>query len=141
MKKAVIYYTSKTGITKKLGENIKDYLNEKGISTEFQSTDEILETKTEGADYVLLGCWTGGLMLLFQGPTKKWIGFAKKLPELDPSKTILFTTYKIRTGSMFRNMKKHLKTKSMDSSYTEIKSKNSTLDAHAKILLDKFITN
>lgn len=141
MKKATIYYTSKTGITKKFGENIRDYLGEKGVTAEIRSTDDVSTPEINGADYFFLGCWTGGLMLFFQGPSKKWITFASKLPELDASKTILFTTYKIRTGSMFRNMKKFLKTQTTGASFREIKSKNSNLNEETKSLIDNFLNN
>jgi len=138
MKKAIIFYRSKTGITKKLGENIRKYLEANGVSTVFKSTDEFNGSELPGFDYVFLGCWTAGLMLFLQRPDKSWIEFSKKLPALDPGRTVLFTTYKLRTGTMFRNMKKYLVFDNKDT-FTEIKSRNSELSEENKTLINNLL--
>ncbi len=46
---------------------------------------------------------------MLQKPEKSWVEFAKKLLSQQEAKVALFTTYKILTGSMFRNMYKELK--------------------------------
>jgi flavodoxin len=138
MKKAVIIYQSKTGITKKFGEQIRDYLVGKGIDAQEFSVKEYRDGLTDQADLVLLGCWTSGLMLLFQHPDKKWKEFSKRLTALDGKKTGLFTTYKIATGSMFRNMRKFLQAKDIHPSI-ELKSKNGSLSEENRAILDQFV--
>lgn len=137
MKKAMIYYKSRTGITRRLGERIMEFLDGQNVKTDFKSIEEYDPSDLEGVDYLFLGCWTGGLMVLFQGPERSWIEFAKKLPgELNKTKIILFTTYKLLTGSMFRNMQKHLLSSSGSEPLPVIKSRNGNLTEEGRILLD-----
>jgi len=133
MKKAVVVYQSKTGRTQKLGEEIGKYLTSKGFETNTIPVTAHRKGLAESADVVLLGCWTAGLMLLFQHPDKVWGSFAQSLPLLK-GKTGLFTTYRIATGSMFKSMRKRLTETGSDFSM-ELKSKSDRLsDAHKKLL-------
>lgn len=129
MKKAAIFYNSKTGTTRKLGENIHQFLLENNISSEIWDINEfeLNGFSLSNVDYIFMGCWTSGLFLLMQKPEKNWVVFAKKLPQLDCTKTILFTTYKIRTGSMFRNMRKQLHFSGTVNKLTEIASRDGRL--------------
>ncbi len=138
MKKAIVIYHSKTGITKKMGEEISDFLKINNIQPEIFSINEFKNEKLKDADYVLIGCWTSGLMLFLQHPEKIWVNFARQLPDLSGKKTGLFTTYKLATGSMFRIMKKHLKTDPGDNPI-EFKSRNGHLTEIIKTDLLKFI--
>lgn len=138
MKKAVIIYNSKTGITKKYAEEIGAYLRTKDLVTEILPIHEYRDEIIKNADYLFLGCWTGGLMILLQHPEKIWKEFALKLPDGIKSKTALFTTYKLLTGSMFKNMRKHLIGK-IDSCTTEMKSRNGSLSENDKTVLNSFI--
>ncbi len=138
MKKAAVIYQSKTGITKKFGEEISRYLSAKGIETQTCSVSDYKNGILEQSDYVLLGCWTAGFMLLFQHPDKIWKRFAQNLPGLGGKKVALFTTYKIATGSMFKCMRKHLANEGVDLS-VELKSKKGDLSVENKAILDKFL--
>ena len=138
MKKASVIYQSKTGITKKFGEEISRYLSAKGIETQTISVSDYKNGIIEQSDYVLLGCWTAGFMLLFQHPDKIWKRFAQELPGLGGKKVALFTTYKIATGSMFKSMRKYLADKGTDLS-VELKSKKGDLSIDNKAILDKFL--
>ncbi len=138
MKKAVVIYQSKTGITRKFGEEISRYLSDKGVETQTSSVQDYKEGLTEKVDYVLIGCWTAGFMLLFQHPDKIWKRFAQELPGLAGKKAALFTTYKIATGSMFKSMRKHLGDKGVDLS-VELKSRKGDLSIENKAILDKFL--
>jgi flavodoxin len=140
MKKAVIIYNSKTGTTKKYAEEIGVYLKTKEMDVIVSSIDEYKEEMLNGTDYLLLGCWTSGLMLFMQHPEKVWIEFASKLPNNIKSKTALFTTYKMLTGSMFKKMRKYLNGH-ITSGLTELKSRNGKLSESDKIVLDKFLSN
>ena len=138
MKTAVIIYHSKTGTTKKYAEEISKYLKSKGLDTQITSIQAYSEDMLNNVDYVLFGCWTNGLMVILQHPEKIWVDFAAKLPSMPGVKIALFTTYKILTGSMFRNMYKHLKGKFATPSL-ELKSRNGFLSARDKEKLDSII--
>ena len=75
---------------------------------------------------------------MLQHPEKAWVDFAAKLPSMPDVKVALFTTYKILTGSMFRNMYKQLKGKFTAPSL-ELKSRNGFLSAADKEKLDSII--
>ena len=138
MKTAVIFYHSKTGTTKKYAEEIASYLKSKGISINISSIQAYQEDLLNNADYVFLGCWTNGLMVMLQHPDKEWKDFAAKLPSMPGANFALFTTYKILTGSMFRKMYEQVKEKFSEPSL-ELKSRNGYLSATDKSKLDSFI--
>jgi flavodoxin len=138
MKTAVIIYHSKTGTTKKYAEEITSYLEAKGIDVRLSSTQSFKGEILNNADYVFLGCWTNGLMFILQHPEKAWVDFAAKLPSMPDVKVGLFTTYKILTGSMFRNMYKQLKGKFSTPSM-ELKSRNGFLSITDKEKLDSIV--
>jgi hypothetical protein len=78
-------------------------------------------------------------MVILQHPEKIWVNFAAKLPSMPDVKVALFTTYKILTGSMFRNMYKHLKGKFATPSL-ELKSRNGLLSEKDKQALENLIS-
>ena len=139
MKTAVIIYHSKTGTTKKYAEEIANYLKSKGISTRLSSIQTFQENLLSETDFVFLGCWTNGLMVILQHPDQEWKDFAAKLPSMPTTKLIFFTTYKILTGSMFRNMYKQLKGKFATPSL-ELKSRNGSLSENDKQALENLIS-
>jgi flavodoxin len=138
MKKAVIIYHSKTGTTKKYGEQIGEYLNNKGIDAQVTSTIMFRDNMLDEADYIFFGCWTSGLFIMLQKPESSWVNFAKKLPGKPDAKVALFTTYKMLTGSMFRNMYKELKGKFAIPAL-ELKSRSQILTEKNMMDLDRFI--
>jgi flavodoxin len=138
MKTAVIIYHSKTGTTKKYAEEISKYLQSKGLDTQITSTQAYRQDMLNNVDYVLFGCWTNGLMVILQHPDKEWVDFAAKLTSMPGVKIALFTTYKILTGSMFRNMYKQLQGKFAAPSL-ELKSRNGFLSAADKLKLDSIV--
>jgi len=137
MNNAIIIYNSKHGTTKKYAEEIGAYLAQKGIGFKTLSIGEYSDTVLAGADFLFLGCWTGGLFFFGQHPEKIWKDFAAKLPTKLNARVAFFTTYKLMTGSMFKNMRKEI-TFSADS-LTELKSRNGLLSPADKTLLDNFI--
>ena len=139
MKKALVLYKSRTGITKKLGEDIGKYLREHDVVADIKPIEEAGIINLDGVDFLFLGCWTSGLMVIFQGPEKSWVEFARKLPDMSGVNTVLFTTYKLLTGSMFRNMQKHLKCGTDTSPLPVIKSRNSLLTGEGKTLLKQIL--
>jgi len=139
MKTAVVIYHSKTGTTKKYAEEISKYLKSMGLDAKETSIQAYSEDMLNNVDYVFFGCWTNGLMVILQHPEKIWVDFAAKLPRMPDVKVVLFTTYKILTGSMFRNMYKHLKGKFATPSM-ELKSRNGLLSENDKQALENLIS-
>jgi len=139
LKKAIILYNSRTGTTRKLGENIHAFLTENNIVSEIRDIKEQQGQALNNADYVFLGCWTSGLLFIGQKPEKNWVRFAAGLPPLESRRTVLFTTYKIRTGSMFRNMAKCLNLVGVTDEVTWLESRNGALPASYRDQLAKVI--
>ena len=109
MTSAVVLYHSRRGTTASYGDEIARELANRGV--EVITKPLYLETGLNGiqdADYVFLGCWTSGLMFFGQRPEKVFRDYVSRIPNLDRKKVVLFTTYKILTGSMFRNMSRAL---------------------------------
>lgn len=137
MKVAIIYH-SKRGTTQKFAAEIAFYLKQKGIESKVTSIRKFSINDVTDVDYIFYGCWTSGLFLILQHREKEWIEFAKALPQNIRAKTALFTTYKLRTGSMFGNMKKYLENKNQKVSL-QLQSRNGELSEINKNLIDKFL--
>lgn len=138
MKKAIVLYQSKTGITEKFGKEISTFIASRGVEAINVPIKDYESKLAEQADYLFLGCWTAGFLLLFQHPDLAWKKFAGKLPSLKGRKVALFTTYKITTGSMFKSMKKYL---DAGQDLIELRSKKGTLSDEQKVMLEKFLEN
>jgi flavodoxin len=139
MKNILVSYQSKHGTTKKYAEAIAVYINAKHLNSTAISIEDCKKKDIDKADAILLGCWTNGLMILFQHPDKPWVSFAKKLPSITDKRIGLFTTYKIATGSVFRKMTNALDGKIKTVEF-EIKSRNGLLSVKDKQLIDIFIS-
>lgn len=138
MKKGIVIYCSKTGTTKKFGENISSYLSQKNAETNVVSIDDFNEEMLTDRDFVLFGCWTHGLMIFLQHPDKPWVEFIKTFPAIKNKKVGLFATYKVATGSMFKKMKKHLGDR-VDTVEFELKSKRGELSEKYHANLDALV--
>jgi len=138
MKKAIIIYNSHTGITKRYAEAIEAFITGKKIEVKLMSITDYSKNMTFNADYLLLGSWTSGLFLFGQHPDKEWVKFAQQLPQINIPDIAVFTTYKLATGSMFKNMKKHLAI-SPEKIKMELKSRNGKLSEFDKAVLEKFL--
>ncbi len=137
-KTATIIYHSKRGTTQKFAAEIAFYLKSRGIETKVTSITKFKAEDMDGADFIFFGCWTSGLFLILQHPEKEWVEFINKLPKNLSAKTALFTTYKVRTGSMFSNMKKYLKLKTQEASLL-LQSRNGELSELNKDLISQLI--
>lgn len=107
MKATIVYYSHK-GKTARYGREMAFHLYQMGVSVSFCSTADFKPEMLDDCDLLLLGCRMRGFLIVNQRPHKAWVDFAKTLPEQLPAHLLLFTTYKYYTGSMFRNMRKHL---------------------------------
>lgn len=141
MKKAMILYKSRTGITRRLAENIQKHIQELGVISDIKPIEEFKDSDIEGIDYLFLGCWTSGLMVIFQGPERSWVEFARQLPGLPGNRIILFTTYKLLTGTMFKNMQKHLNLNTETVQLPVIKSRNGKLTEEGQDLLNRILSD
>ena len=74
-----------------------------------------------------------------QHPHKTWCELSKPLSGIvPPEQTLFFTTYKIRTGSMFNRMKKVMQIPAKAQSF-ELRSRTGMLTADDKLILDALI--
>lgn len=136
MKKALIVVENKNNTTKRFGEEIAEFLLNRGLAAELIPINSFEPRKLEGADYLLLSGWRNGS--LFSRTDNEWISFVKRLPTLNGIKTALFATYKIFPGGMFRKMKKYLREKTDNLAFA-FKSRDGYLSVSDKLDLNDFI--
>jgi flavodoxin len=108
MPTAAITYLSATFTTATLAEELRDHLVARGIEATAVSIDDCDPATLGGVDYLFLGAWTHGWFVVRQHPDAAWTAWARDLPNLDRPAVALFTTYRLRTGSMFRRMREPL---------------------------------
>ena len=138
MKKAIIIFQNTNNTTKKFGEEIAEFLLNRGLAAELVPISSFETKKLEGADYLLLSGWKNDSLFSLRQPDTEWESFVKKLPTLNGIKTALFTTYKFFSGGMFRSMKKYLEKKTENLDFA-LKSKDGSLSISDKIALNDFI--
>ena len=138
MKKAIIIFQNKNSATKKFGEEIAQFLLNRGLAAELIPISSFEPKNLADADYLLLSGWRNGSLFSPKYPDSEWMTFVNKLPTLDGVKTALFTTYRLFSGGMFKNMKKYLaaKTKNLEFAF---KSKDGSLSISDKLTLNDFI--
>jgi len=136
MKKALIIVQNNDNTTKKFGEEIANFLLNRGLAAELIPINSFEPKKLEGADYLLLSGVSNGI--LFSRTDNEWISFVKRLPTLNGIKTALFATYKIFPGGIFRSMKRYLREKTDNLAFT-FKSSDGSLSVSDKLNLNDFI--
>ena len=136
MKKALIIVQNKNNSTKRFGEQIAEFLFQRGLMAELIPINNFEPTKLDGADYLLVGGFRNGL--IFSKTDNEWESFVKKLPTLNGIKTALFATYKIFPGSIFKKMRKYLKGKTDEVTF-DLKSRDGYLSVSDKLDLNDFI--
>jgi flavodoxin len=136
MKKALIIVQNKNNSTKRFGEQIAEFLFQRGLTAELIPINNFEPNKLDGADYLLVGGWRNGS--IFSKTDNEWESFVKKLPTLNGIKTALFATYKIFPGSVFKKMRKYLKEKTDNLSF-DFKSRDGYLSVSDKLDLNDFI--
>jgi flavodoxin len=138
MKKALIIVQNKNSTTKKFGEEIAEFLLNRGLSAELIPINSFEPKKLEDADYLLLSGWKNGSLFSLKHPDNEWVSFVKMLPTLDGIKTAMFTTYKFFSGGIIRSMKKYLRKKTENLEFA-FKSKDGSLSIDDKLALNDFI--
>ncbi len=140
MKRAIIFYQSQTGTTQRYAQEIGEYLQSNKIDTLWLPIEKCNDDLIKNIDYLFLGCWTKGLMVFFQKPDEIWNYNARKITIPSNTKVALFATYKIRTGSMFKNMGKQLKKKN-DVLLPNLSSRNGKLTDKDISIIHALINN
>lgn len=140
MKKAAIVYRSRTGTTRRLAEEIGAFLATRNVEPIVVSIADCDVRALGDVDYLFLGCWTSGLMVVLQRPDQSWIEFVHSLPPIAGPRVGLFTTYKLATGSMFAQMRKHLASR-IPAIGLELKSRSGRLSEADKQALERFVTD
>jgi flavodoxin len=138
MKTAAVVYRSRTGKTRRFGEEIARYLRTQGVEAQVSSVGDCDMSQLATVDYLLLGCWTNGLLVILQHPDEPWLAFARDLPPITRARVGLFATYQYLTGSMFAKMRDALTGKAPAASL-ELKSRNGRLSERDKRALDQFV--
>lgn len=138
MKATVLYYSHK-GKTAYFAREIAMYLWSKGLNVSLSAISDFDISKLKDTDLLLSGCWTCGWFIVGQHPHKKWVSLAKEMTGIIPPQRLLFfTTYKFRTGGMFRKMKKAMNIQN-SVHINSLKSKTGTLTEEDKSILDRLI--
>jgi flavodoxin len=138
MTTAAVIYCSATFTTAGLAEDIAAHLRGRGIETTVAAFGEEDPEVLANADLVFLGAWTHGLFVIAQHPERSWVEWTRELPPLDRARVARFTTYKLRTGSMFRRMREALADKAPRISL-ELKAKGPRLTDEGRRALDAFL--
>jgi flavodoxin len=139
LKRAVIIYRSRTGTTRRLAEEIGAFLATRDIDAQVVSVGMCDLQSLSDADYLLLGCWTGGLMIVAQHPDQPWVDLVRAMPVVAGPRVGLFTTYKIATGSMFARMRGHLAGRT-PAPGLELKSRTGRLSESNRQALERFLS-
>jgi flavodoxin len=135
---AAVVYRSATGTTRRLAEEIGAHLAARGVTATVQSVGDADPASLANADIVLLGCWTSGLFVIAQHPDEPWVAFVRDLGDLGHARIGLFTTYKLRTGSMFARMRAALGGEAGRVGL-ELKSRDGRLSDAGRQALDGFL--
>ena len=136
-----IVYQSRKGKTAAYARAIAMYLWQKGLNISLCASSDFKPEKLQHCDCLMLGCWTSGWFVIRQHPNSIWTQFAEKhLQTKLPHNLVLFTTYKIRTGSLFKKMCEKINTNGV-SSIHYMKSKTGILSEEDKIALDDMVNN
>ena len=100
----LIAYDSKHGNTKKAAENIHKYLSDSGKKAIIKSVEDVTDADIKNAEKLVLGCWTMGLLIIFQHPSTPFLDFIKRVKDLKNKQIYLFCTYKIAIGKTLEKM-------------------------------------
>lgn len=138
MKVTVLYYSHK-GKTAFFAREIAMYLWSKGASVSLSAITDYDPARLKESDRLITGCWTCGWFVIGQHPHRKWKEASRALAGVLPAEhTLFFTTYKIRTGSLFAGMKRAMRIPRR-TAVPRLQSKSGILTESDKKILDQFI--
>ncbi|HEY9123131.1 MAG TPA: flavodoxin domain-containing protein [Bacteroidales bacterium] len=134
---ALVVYQTKTGTTKKMANEIAAQLAQNNARVKVASIDEVSHDEFLAAEQIYIGCPTEGLFIFGQKPTKDWKKFVNKLPVMANKRAVMFTTYKVATGSMFKKMKSELRYLGLNVDNRAFRSKDGLLnEVQKKVLIE-----
>jgi flavodoxin len=110
MKTCVLYY-SKTGNTKRLAEAIASAINVQAF--DMVSSEPAI---VENYDLLIMGTPVEKFR-----PAEEAMTFVERLPKAEGKKTILFCTYALYKGSIFKSLEKELTAKGYNNIYNVAK--------------------
>ena len=137
--RAIVLYYSHKGKTAAYAREIAMYLWSRGVSVRLSAVSDAVPEDLERCDFLISGCWTCGWFVIGQHPHARWKDFARQIQDrVEASRTLLFTTYRIRTGSMLTRMKRTLGITARQQ-IPFLKSRSGRLTPEDKATLDHFI--
>lgn len=137
--RAIVLYYSHKGKTAAYAREIAIYLWSRGVSVRLSAVSDAVPEDLERCDFLISGCWTCGWFVIGQHPHARWKDFARQIQDrVEASRTLLFTTYRIRTGSMLTRMKRTLGITARQQ-IPFLKSRSGRLTPEDKATLDHFI--
>ena len=137
--RAIVLYYSHKGKTAAYAREIAIYLWSRGVSVRLSAVSDAVPEDLERCDLLISGCWTCGWFVIGQHPHARWKDFARQIQDrVEASRTLLFTTYRIRTGSMLTRMKRTLGITARQQ-IPFLKSRSGRLTPEDKATLDHFI--
>lgn len=125
--KTLIVYQSRKATTKKFAEEIAKRVQKLYGNVTLKSIEETTASDIQQSDLLFLGGRTAGKYIFGQKPDQEWVEFTKRMPGANGKKTVLFTTYDISTGKVFKHMKDQLAPKGYHVAGS-MKSTNGKLD-------------
>lgn len=138
--RAIVLYYSHKGKTAAYAREIAIYLWSRGVSVRLSAVSDAVPEDLERCDFLISGCWTCGWFVIGQHPHARWKDFARQIQDrVEASRTLLFTTYRIRTGSMLPRMKRALGIAARQQ-VPFLKSRSGRLTPEDKAALDRFIS-
>ena len=138
--RAIVLYYSHKGKTAAYAREIAMYLWSRGVSVRLSAVSDAVPEDLERCDFLISGCWTCGWFVIGQHPHARWKDFARQIQDrVEASRTLLFTTYRIRTGSMLTRMKRALGIAARQQ-VPFLKSRSGRLTPKDKATLDHFIS-
>lgn len=99
---AVVIYESMTGNTRKAAGKIGAALAAEGVAATVCPITAIDMVALSGAELVIVGTWTDGLVLFGQRPGRS--GRLRQLPVLYGKRAAVFATYAIDAGKVLRKL-------------------------------------
>lgn len=138
--RAIVLYYSHKGKTAAYAREIAMYLWSRGVSVRLSAVSDAVPEDLERCDFLISGCWTCGWFVIGQHPHARWKDFARQIQDrVEASRTLLFTTYRIRTGSVLPRMKRALGIAARQQ-VPFLKSRSGRLTPEDKAALDRFIS-
>ena len=132
--KALVVFDSKAGTTKKFANQIVEKIKKSQHEVIIKDIDATNASDVANCDLIYMGSWTRGHFIFGQKPSENWVNFVSRMPEMIDKKTVLFTTYTLATGSVFRNMKKHVLPKGFKV-IGSMKSRSGKIDYYSNAVL------